>query len=122
MKHCSTCSGILVSQLGTVSGRCPSAFDGTGGRRIAPFADRCAVGLGSEELVKTLGERLNREVFEKNRSVCLAQLLRDREDRYRSFGGWSACRQSNLKESAGGLRDRARRSAGQEGLRMGRAG
>lgn len=60
---------------------------------------------GSEELVKTLGERLNREVFEKNRSVCLAQLLRDREDRYRSFGGVVCLQEPNLKESAGGLRD-----------------
>ena len=60
---------------------------------------------GSEDLVKTLGERLNREVFEKSRSVCLAQLLRDREDRYRSFGGVVCLQEPNLKESAGGLRD-----------------
>jgi [protein-PII] uridylyltransferase len=60
---------------------------------------------GDGELLQTLEERLDREVFEKSRMRCLEELLSDRDERYRKHGGVVCLQEPNLKETAGGLRD-----------------
>lgn len=77
---------------------------------------------GDAGLVASLAERLDREVFEKNRLAWLRQLLEDQTERYRNFGAVVCLQEPNLKESAGGLRDlhtlgwAARMAEGRQGL------
>jgi [protein-PII] uridylyltransferase len=60
---------------------------------------------GDRELFEQLTERLDEEVFEKQKGALLAELMKEREGRYRKFGNVACLQEPNLKESAGGLRD-----------------
>ncbi len=60
---------------------------------------------GGVELFEQLTERLDEEVFEKQKAAMLAELMKEREGRYQKFGNVACLQEPNVKESAGGLRD-----------------
>jgi [protein-PII] uridylyltransferase len=60
---------------------------------------------GDEELFEQLADRLEEEVFEKQKTALLGDLMKERETRYAKFGGAALMQEPNIKESAGGLRD-----------------
>jgi [protein-PII] uridylyltransferase len=60
---------------------------------------------GSAELFEQLVERLDEEVFEKQKGALLGELMKEREARYQKFGNVASLQEPNVKESAGGLRD-----------------
>src|SRR5215510_13708708 len=60
---------------------------------------------GDAKLCEQLTDRLEEEVFEKQKAALLDDLLKEREARYAKFGGAVCMQEPNVKESAGGLRD-----------------
>jgi [protein-PII] uridylyltransferase len=60
---------------------------------------------GDGELFEQLADRLEEEVFEKQKAALLGDLMKERETRYAKFGGAALMQEPNIKESAGGLRD-----------------
>src|SRR5262245_42575323 len=60
---------------------------------------------GDEELFGQLIDRLEEEIFEKEKAALLGELMKERESRYSKFGGAALMQEPNIKESAGGLRD-----------------
>lgn len=60
---------------------------------------------GSESVFETLEERLEEEIFEKQKRQLLDELLEERMTRYGKFGESACMQEPNVKESAGGLRD-----------------
>ncbi len=60
---------------------------------------------GSEDLFETLTERLDEEIFEKQKRVLIEELLVERQARYNKFGDAACLQEPNVKETAGGLRD-----------------
>src|SRR5262245_17115352 len=60
---------------------------------------------GKNELFESLGERLEEEVFEKQKRALLDELMIERAGRYHKFGEVACLQEPNVKESAGGLRD-----------------
>lgn len=60
---------------------------------------------GSEELFEELAERLDDEIFDKNKRALLDELLVERLARYGKFGDAACVQEPNVKETAGGLRD-----------------
>ncbi len=60
---------------------------------------------GSEELFEELTERLDDEIFDKNKRELLDELLIERQARYGKFGDAACVQEPNVKETAGGLRD-----------------
>ncbi len=60
---------------------------------------------GNEELFATLKNRLETEVFEKQKREILYDLIVERSARYNKFGNVVCVQEPNVKESAGGLRD-----------------
>ncbi|MDX2041991.1 MAG: [protein-PII] uridylyltransferase [Acidobacteriota bacterium] len=60
---------------------------------------------GSEELFEELTERLDDEIFDKNKRELLDELLTERQARYGKFGDAACVQEPNVKETAGGLRD-----------------
>ncbi|HZF40315.1 MAG TPA: hypothetical protein VE715_15925, partial [Blastocatellia bacterium] len=60
---------------------------------------------GDKELFEQLTDRLEEEVFEKQKVALLGELMKERESRYAKFGGAALMQEPNIKESAGGLRD-----------------
>ena len=60
---------------------------------------------GDAELFEQLTDRLEEEVFEKQKAALLDELMKEREARYAKFGGAACMQEPNIKESAGGLRD-----------------
>jgi [protein-PII] uridylyltransferase len=60
---------------------------------------------GDARLFEQLTERLDEEVFEKQKREFLDELLVEREARYNKFGGAVCLQEPNIKETAGGLRD-----------------
>ncbi|HKC85374.1 MAG TPA: [protein-PII] uridylyltransferase, partial [Blastocatellia bacterium] len=60
---------------------------------------------GDAGLFEQLTDRLEEEVFEKQKAALLDELMKEREARYAKFGGAACMQEPNIKESAGGLRD-----------------
>lgn len=60
---------------------------------------------GSSELFEMLAERLDEEVFEKQKRVLLDEQMVERQARYNKFGDAACLQEPNVKETAGGLRD-----------------
>jgi [protein-PII] uridylyltransferase len=60
---------------------------------------------GDAKLFGQLTDRLDEEVFEKQKAASLDELMKEREARYAKFGGAVCMQEPNVKESAGGLRD-----------------
>jgi [protein-PII] uridylyltransferase len=60
---------------------------------------------GDQRLFRALQRMLRREVFRRDYPEFLAQMLAERDERYRKHGGSVYLREPNVKESAGGLRD-----------------
>ncbi|MCG3162799.1 MAG: Bifunctional uridylyltransferase/uridylyl-removing enzyme [Acidobacteria bacterium] len=60
---------------------------------------------GDAGLFEQLTERLDEEIFEKQKPALLDELLKEREARYAKFGSAACLQEPNIKESAGGLRD-----------------
>src|SRR5262245_3069926 len=60
---------------------------------------------GDRMLFESLIERLDEEVFEKQKREFLDELSAEREARYNKFGGAVCMQEPNIKETAGGLRD-----------------
>src|SRR6266545_1955889 len=60
---------------------------------------------GDGNLFEQLTDRLEEEVFEKQKAALLDELMKEREARYAKFGGAVCMQEPNVKESAGGLRD-----------------
>jgi [protein-PII] uridylyltransferase len=60
---------------------------------------------GNEKLFETLVERLDKEVFEKQKREILNDLLSERTLRYSKFGEVVCVQEPNVKETAGGVRD-----------------
>ena len=60
---------------------------------------------GDAKLFEQLIDRLEEEVFEKQKAALLDELMKERESRYAKFGGAVCMQEPNVKESAGGLRD-----------------
>jgi [protein-PII] uridylyltransferase len=60
---------------------------------------------GNQQLFETLVERLDKEVFEKQKREILNDLAGERSLRYRKFGEVVCVQEPNVKETAGGLRD-----------------
>ncbi len=60
---------------------------------------------GGAGLFEELTERLDEEVFEKQKAALLEELMKERAARYGKFGGVVCLQEPNVKESAGGLRD-----------------
>ncbi len=60
---------------------------------------------GDAKLFEQLTDRLEEEVYEKQKAVLLGELMKEREARYAKFGGAALLQEPNIKESAGGLRD-----------------
>ncbi len=60
---------------------------------------------GDTELFEQLTDRLEEEIFEKQKAALLGELMKEREARYSKFGGAALMQEPNIKESAGGLRD-----------------
>ncbi len=60
---------------------------------------------GSSDLFEMLAERLDEEVFEKQKRALLDEQLVERQARYNKFGDAACLQEPNVKETAGGLRD-----------------
>jgi [protein-PII] uridylyltransferase len=60
---------------------------------------------GNQPLFETLVDRLNKEVFEKQKREILNDLAGERSLRYSKFGEVVCVQEPNVKETAGGLRD-----------------
>ncbi len=60
---------------------------------------------GDADLFEQLTERLDEEIFEKQKAVLLDELMIERAARYSKFGSAVCLQEPNVKESAGGLRD-----------------
>jgi [protein-PII] uridylyltransferase len=60
---------------------------------------------GSAELFESLNERLDEEIFEKQKRDLLDELMIERTARYNKFGDVPCVQEPNVKETAGGLRD-----------------
>jgi [protein-PII] uridylyltransferase len=60
---------------------------------------------GDKKLFEQLVERLDEEIFEKQKAALLGELMKERESRYGKFGSAACLQEPNIKESAGGLRD-----------------
>jgi [protein-PII] uridylyltransferase len=60
---------------------------------------------GAAKLFEQLTDRLEEEVFEKQKPALLDELMKERDARYAKFGGAALLQEPNIKESAGGLRD-----------------
>ena len=60
---------------------------------------------GNQELFEGLVERLDKEVFEKQKREILDELMVERLSRYTKFGDVVCVQEPNVKETAGGLRD-----------------
>lgn len=60
---------------------------------------------GSKELFEMLAERLDEEVFEKQKRALLDEQMVERQARYNKFGDAACLQEPNVKETAGGLRD-----------------
>jgi [protein-PII] uridylyltransferase len=60
---------------------------------------------GSQDLFEMLIERLDEEVFEKQKRVLLDEQMVERQARYNKFGDAACLQEPNVKETAGGLRD-----------------
>lgn len=60
---------------------------------------------GDRRLFATLQRTLRREVYRKDYDEFLRQMLAERDERYRKYGGSVYVQEPNVKESAGGLRD-----------------
>ncbi len=60
---------------------------------------------GDAKLFESLEERLDEEVFEKQKREFLDELMVEREARYNKFGNAVCLQEPNIKETAGGLRD-----------------
>jgi [protein-PII] uridylyltransferase len=60
---------------------------------------------GDAKLFDQLTDRLEEEVFEKQKTALLDELMKERDARYAKFGGAALLQEPNIKESAGGLRD-----------------
>lgn len=60
---------------------------------------------GSSDLFEMLNERLDEEVFEKQKRVLLDEVMVERQARYNKFGDAACLQEPNIKETAGGLRD-----------------
>lgn len=60
---------------------------------------------GNQELFNKLVERLDKEVFEKQKGEILKDLAGERSLRYSRFGEVVCMQEPNVKETAGGLRD-----------------
>ncbi|HKQ74993.1 MAG TPA: [protein-PII] uridylyltransferase [Blastocatellia bacterium] len=60
---------------------------------------------GETELFAQLTDRLEEEIFEKQKAALLDELMKEREARYAKFGSAACLQEPNIKESAGGLRD-----------------
>jgi [protein-PII] uridylyltransferase len=60
---------------------------------------------GNEKLFEMLVERLDKEVFEKQKREILDELMVERLSRYTKFGEVVCVQEPNVKETAGGLRD-----------------
>ncbi|MEO6726077.1 MAG: [protein-PII] uridylyltransferase [Blastocatellia bacterium] len=60
---------------------------------------------GSGDLFEMLVERLDEEVFEKQKRALLDEQLVERQARYNKFGDAACLQEPNVKETAGGLRD-----------------
>lgn len=60
---------------------------------------------GDQRLFRTLRRTLRREVYRRDYPEFLAQMLAERDERYRKHGGSVYLQEPNVKESAGGLRD-----------------
>jgi [protein-PII] uridylyltransferase len=60
---------------------------------------------GDAGLFEQLVERLDEEIFEKQKETLLGELMAEREARYAKFGSAACLQEPNIKESAGGLRD-----------------
>jgi [protein-PII] uridylyltransferase len=60
---------------------------------------------GDQALFRALHRTLRREVFRRDYPEFLAQMLAERDERYRKHGGSVYVQEPNVKESAGGLRD-----------------
>ncbi|HKX27521.1 MAG TPA: [protein-PII] uridylyltransferase [Blastocatellia bacterium] len=61
---------------------------------------------GRAELFETFNERLDKEVFKKRRRALIDELMSERTTRYQRFGEVACLQEPNVKETAGGLRDR----------------
>src|SRR5215813_8803896 len=59
---------------------------------------------GDAKLFEQLTDRLEEEVFDKQKAALLDELMKEREARYAKFGGAVCMQEPNVKESAGGLR------------------
>jgi [protein-PII] uridylyltransferase len=60
---------------------------------------------GDARLFRRLQQTLRREVYRRDYPEFLAQMLAERDERYRKHGGSVYVQEPNVKESAGGLRD-----------------
>ena len=60
---------------------------------------------GDHRLFRALQQTLRREVYRRDYPEFLAQMLAERDERYRRHGGSVYLQEPNVKESAGGLRD-----------------
>lgn len=60
---------------------------------------------GDERLFRALRRTLRREIYRRDYPDFLAQMLAERDERYRKHGGSVYLQEPNVKESAGGLRD-----------------
>nr|MDQ3009919.1 DUF294 nucleotidyltransferase-like domain-containing protein [Acidobacteriota bacterium] len=60
---------------------------------------------GSGDLFEMMVERLDEEVFEKQKRALLDEQLVERQARYNKFGDAACLQEPNVKETAGGLRD-----------------
>lgn len=60
---------------------------------------------GSGSLFEMLTERLDEEIFEKQKRALLDELMVERQGRYNKFGDAACLQEPNVKETAGGLRD-----------------
>src|SRR5262249_45960467 len=60
---------------------------------------------GDQLLFESLEERLDEEVFEKDRREIFDELVAERQSRYDKFGSAVCMQEPNIKETAGGLRD-----------------
>jgi [protein-PII] uridylyltransferase len=60
---------------------------------------------GSSDLFEMLAERLDEEVFEKQKRTLLDEQMVERQARFNKFGDAACLQEPNVKETAGGLRD-----------------
>ncbi len=60
---------------------------------------------GDHRLFRQLQQTLRREIYRRDYPEFLAQMLAERDERYRRHGGSVYLQEPNVKESAGGLRD-----------------